>query len=119
MKEVLQAPEFNLMRDLDILPRKSGEEPDDPYTTANTLLELEFDGKDVYEELLKLSVGDYYETVPDNKWEDAPPFYAFIRNIGGRDVYIKVKVRTQRRKSVFCVSFHFARYPVGRLPYGR
>jgi len=49
-----------------------------------------------------------------------PPFYAFVKEIMGRMVYIKVKIRDRNRCKVFCVSFHFPRFPVpSRLPYAK
>jgi hypothetical protein len=104
--------------DLDILPRKKDEDPLDPYTTANTLVELEFDKYDIRDQLLSIAVSDYVETIIDDKNSSLPPFFVFCREMQGRDVYIKVKIRDRLRGKVFCVSFHFARYRFRRpLPY--
>lgn len=118
LKTIMKSPDFNLEKDLDILPRKSNESPTDPYTTQNTLLDLEYDSEDVRDRLLELTVTDYTATVIDNKDATLPPFYEFFKEINSRDVYIKVKIRDRNRKKIFCVSFHYARFPAPPFPYG-
>lgn len=118
LKAILESDTFVIERDLDILPKKRNESATDPYTTINTMADLEFDANDVYEELKAITVEDYAETMLDDRNEAAPPFFVFYRNIQTRDVYIKVKIRDRATGKVFCVSFHFARYPKpSPLPY--
>lgn len=120
LKELLTDEAFDLSRDFDILPKKKDELPTDPYTTANTLLELGFNSEDVMNQLLALEISNYYETVIDDKDNSLPPFFAFARLIQSKDVYIKVKIRDRKNCKVFCVSFHFARYNLPKdLPYGK
>ena len=54
LKEILTDPRFDIDRDLDILPKKKSESPIDLYTTANTLIALDFDKDDVLNQLLAL-----------------------------------------------------------------
>ncbi len=117
LREILQSKEFNISSDLDILLKKSSEAPNDPFTTQNTLLDLEFDREDVRQQLLELKGVHYYETIIDNKNPTLPPFHAFIKEIEHRNVYIKVKIRNYEKHKVFCVSFHYARYPIQSMPY--
>ena len=118
LKAILSSPNFNPASDLDILPKKKSEDMFDPYTTANTLIELDFDNEDVRNELLKIRVEDYAETLIDKINATLPPFYVFYRDIQSREVYIKVKIRDSITGKVFCISFHFARYPAPNpLPY--
>ena len=118
LKTILESDTFVIERDLDILPKKRNERAKDPYTTINTMAVLEFDANDVCEELKAITVEDYAETMLDDRNEAAPPFFVFYRNIQTRDVYIKVKIRGRATGKVFCVSFHFARYPKpSPLPY--
>ena len=115
---VLNSPDFNIDTDLDILPKKKAESPIDPYTTANTMLELDFDRKDVWHHLISLDISEYLETFIDDKDPSWPPFFAFAKSIKNRDVYIKAKIRDRVNGKVFCVSFHFARHPFpDTLPY--
>jgi hypothetical protein len=118
IKEILTDPSFNVDVDLDILMKKKTESPTDPYTTANTLLALDFDKYDVLNQLLSLEVSDYLETFIDDLDSRLPPFFAFVKEIKKKDVYIKVKIRDKQKHKIFCVSFHFARYTFPRnLPY--
>lgn len=114
---ILSSKNFNLESDLDILPKKKSENPTDPYTTQNTMLDLSYDKEDVRDRLLELTVANYSETVIDDKDTTLPPFYAFFVNIDHKVVYIKVKIRSRERLKVFCVSFHYARYPKPKLAY--
>lgn len=83
-----------------------------------TLLALDFDKNDVLNQLLALEVSEYMETFIDDLDNSLPPFFAFAKVIKSRDVYIKVKIRDTQNNKVFCVSFHFARYPFPtNLPY--
>jgi hypothetical protein len=119
LKELLTDPEFDLSKDLDILMKKKSESPIDPYTTANTLLALDFDKQDVLNQLLALELSEYFETFIDDLDNSLPPFFAFAKEIKNKDVYIKAKIRDRQNCKVFCVSFHFARYPFPiDLPYG-
>ena len=118
LKSILSSPNFNPARDLDIITKKKSEDMFDPYTTANTLLALGFNNEDVRNELLKIGVEDYAETLIDVMDATLPPFYVFYRDIQSREVYIKVKIRDSITGKVFCISFHFARYPAPNpLPY--
>lgn len=110
--EVLTDPSFNLKTDLDILLKKRHESPIDPYTTENTLLALDFDRGDIKQQLLALDINEYIETFIDDQDSTAPPFFAFGKVIDNKAVYIKVKIRNRTKCKVFCVSFHFARYPL-------
>lgn len=118
LKMILESDTFVVKRDLDILMKKKGEDPKDPCTTANTMATLEYDKNDVYEELKKLTIREYAETIIYDRDSTWPPFFVFYRNIQSQNVYIKVKIRDRQSGKVFCVSFHFARYPVtNSLPY--
>lgn len=118
LKSILNSENFNIKSDLDILTHKKHEAYDDPYTTQNTLLELEYDRSDIVRCLLSLNEQHYNNTIIDDKDPSLPCFYSFISLIESRDVYIKVKIRDKINNKVFCVSFHFARHPVKHpLPY--
>lgn len=118
LKELLTDHRFDVSRDLDIMMKKKNESPIDPYTSANTLLALEFDKNDVLNQLLTLEISEYMETFIDDMNNSLPPFFAFAKSIKNRDVYIKAKIRNRQSCKVFCVSFHFARYPFKEnLPY--
>ena len=120
LKAVINHPSFDPNNDLDILRKKAGESSSDPYTTKNTILALDFDNYDVADELNQLTLREYVETFIDDKQPSSPPFYNFGQIIKGNEVYIKVKIRDRANRKVFCVSFHFAKYPLtGKYPYRR
>lgn len=118
LKTILESDAFNVQQDLDILPKKKTELSTDPYTTANTMVALDFDKSDVCAQLKNLTVHEYAETIIDNRDITWPSFFVFYKVIQSRDIYIKVKIRDRQNNKVFCVSFHFARYPKPNpLPY--
>lgn len=90
LKEILTNKDFDIDKDLDILFRKKNESIDDPYITSNTLAALNYDKEDVKNELLKLKIFNYVETLVDIKDISGPRLYVFIKEIGKRDVYIKI-----------------------------
>lgn len=103
--------------DLDILPRKKGEDPLDPCTAENTMLDLDYDTEDVKNELLSLTEKDYVETIVDDKGTGRPPFRVFGKLVKNKEVYIKAKIRNKTTNQVFCVSFHYPRHPFKQKPY--
>lgn len=117
LKEILTNKDFDIDKDLYILFRKKNESIDDPYITSNTLAALNYDKEDVKNELLKLKIFNYVGTLVDIKDISGPRLYVFIKEIGKRDVYIKIKIREFKRRQVFCISFHFARFKNSKYPY--
>ena len=118
LKTILLDKDFDVQRDLDIIQKKKSELSTDLYTTFNTLLALSFDLKDVANELLLLELNDYIETFIDDKGNHLPHFFTFGKVIKKHEIYIKVKIRDRIHNKVFCVSFHFARYPLSQFrPY--
>ena len=105
MNMILDDENFNIKTDLDILLSDKDKSEDDPHTTKNTLLDLDYGVKDIEYDLARLDVTEYLHCVVDNKPGQSRPFYAFIKKLKDRDVYIKVKLR--EGKKIFCVSFHY------------
>lgn len=81
--------------------------------TMQTLIELSFDSDDVINEIKKLTVSDYSETLFDRDNSSPPLLYVFGAAVKGRDVYIKIKQREAADGNiVVCVSFHFPEHPM-------
>ena len=116
-KEIISSNNFNVEKDLDIILKKKNENWLDPYTTQNTLLTLNFDKYDIVDTLKSLTDRDYIETGNDIKNNQLPKLYIFGKEIQGRVIYIKIKIRDKINHKVFCISFHFARYPLTKFPY--
>ena len=112
LKYILCSESFDCDRDLDILLSKKTDPYNAGYTTAETLASLGYNKKDICDELLALTENDYYETVIDDIDPALPRFYTFGKVIQTREIYIKVKIRDNTKGTVFCVSFHFAKYPI-------
>ncbi len=114
LKQILTSNQY----DLDILPRKKGEDPLDPCTTENTMQDLGYDTDDVKNDLLSLTEKDYIETILDDKDSSRPPFWVFGKTVkNNKDVYIKVKIRNKYTGKLFCVSFHYPKHPLKSSPY--
>ena len=117
LKKVMSNRDFDVNKDLDVILKKKNENSLDPYTTQNTLLKLDFDKNDIADTLKKLSLEEYIETGKDRKDISSPEFYIFGKEVQGNLIYIKIKIRDKINHKVFCVSFHFARYPISNFPY--
>lgn len=117
LKKVMSNRDFDVNKDLDVILKKKNENSLDPYTTQNTLLKLDFDKNDIADTLKKLSVEEYIETGKDRKDISSPEFYIFGKEVQGNLIYIKIKIRDKINHKIFCVSFHFARYPISNFPY--
>lgn len=111
---ITNSPNFNTLYDFDLLIKN---EPNDKYSTMNTMLSLDYDRNDVLNEIKKLKVEDYVETGIDRKDANLPYLYVFNKRIQGKDIYIKVKIRSVKNRKIFCFSFHYAKYKVTFFPY--
>ena len=117
MKAILSGETFDMRKDFYFQRNRVDDDPNDPYTNENTMLALDYDTEDVVEELKSLTVEMYYETIVDNKCDTFQKFYVFGKKIQGRDVYIKLRIKENSRRFVFCISFHFAKEPMTVFPY--
>ena len=119
MKGILCNEKFNPDRDFLFIEEREQDEPDDEYTNANTMVALEYDTADIIEELKTLTIQEYYETMVDTVSKDLSFWHVFGRKIQGKDVYIKVRIKKNKKgsKFVFCISFHFARHIMADFPY--
>ncbi len=119
VQKIITDKDFNLNKQFIFKFNRRQYSADNSYTNNETLAELEYQLEDVANELLSLTVEEYKETFLDNKPNKVNPFYCFIKVIKGKQVYIKIKIREENNKNIFCVSFHFAekRVPDRLLPY--
>ncbi len=104
LKSILESIEFDSDNDLIIIAsKKSGLEQ---FSTPYTLVELGYTADDVADTLRSLELDNYSETLIDKDNDDPPLLMVFGKDISGRLIYIKLKVRGERK--VICVSFHYA-----------
>lgn len=120
MNSILSSDDFNIDQDFVFQLIREQDEPDDEFTNENTMLELDYNTKDIVEELKSLTIDDYSESIIDNVASGFKIFFVFGKKICGRDVYIKVRLKQRGKNAddfVYCVSFHFARHPITVYPY--
>lgn len=107
LKEILYGKDFSIDRDLTII-RSKKEKGKEPYSTPYTLVDLEYDTSDVAERLKELTVREYSETLLDKDDLNPPALFVFGKDITGRMIYIKLKIKGDQTRHVLCVSFHYA-----------
>ena len=115
LKNILFCEEFNIDNDLTIIKskKKDGKEQ---YSTPYTLLDLDYDASDVVEHLKELTIREYSETLVDKDDFNPPLLYVFGKEISGKQVYIKLKIKGGNTRHVLCVFFHYAEVKMS-LPY--
>lgn len=113
LMEVLQSKDFDIDDDLLIIKSQKEEVR---FSTRYTLLDLEYDSHDVVERLKELTIADYSETLVDLDDENPPLLFVFGKDINGRQVYIKLKIKGDTAKRVLCLSFHYAKHEM-KFPY--
>lgn len=72
-------------------------------------MDLEYDAEDVVERLKELTLAEYSETKIDKTDIDPPLLFVFGKEISGKLIYIKLKIRGNQQRQVLCVSFHYAK----------
>ena len=117
--EILKDISFDIHKNFYLQRLRTSYSENNLYTNESTLVELNYGLQDVVDEIISLTVENYKETFIDNQPGKTKPFYCFIKNINGKQVYIKFKISEVKNKQVFCVSFHFAEFNVKdeELPY--
>ena len=105
LNDILLNEKFDVEKDITIIKSKKKEAQ---YSTPYTLLDLDYDTDDVVERLKELRVEEYSETKIDKDDLNPPLLYVFGKNIDGKQVYIKLKIKENKQKHILCVSFHYA-----------
>lgn len=114
LNELLGKEDFNIDADLTLIKKKKPN--DEEHSTPYTLLDLDYDTWDVVERLKELTVAEYSETKIDKDDLNPPLLFVFGKDINGRLVYVKLKIKGNNKKRVLCVSFHYAKEPM-KFPY--
>lgn len=89
MHRLLEGEDFDINTDL-YLVRKKKQGDEQKFSTPYTLLDLDYDA-------------------------DPPMLFVFGKDINGKLIYVKVKIRNQKNQ-VVCVSFHYAKDKM-KFPY--
>ena len=105
---MLRKEDFDIDTDLMIIKKKKTGS-DQKYSTPYTLLDLNYDAEDVVKRLKELTVEEYSETKIDTDDVNPMQLYVFGKDISGKLVYVKLKIKGDQQKYVLCVSFHYAK----------
>jgi len=100
---------------LDIQKKRKDEDPLDPNSTINTMLELNFSNAEIKSEVLSLTTSNYVKTVKDKEREKNQYYRIFTKKINNRDIYIKLKICSLNR--IHLMSFHYANWDMEDRPY--
>lgn len=113
VKEFLSDAAFAIVNDNFLLCNRKDQR------NVPTLTELDYDDDDIKKELLSLTEADYVYSTPDKKKPHEADYFVFGKIINKKGVYIKVKLKENKKKStfVFCMSFHFADKSFPGFPY--
>lgn len=84
---------------------------------TQTLLDLNFERKDLIQELLGLKIEDYVYTIIDKKRPNENPYKVFHKEIKEKEIYIKIKIKETKNKILYCMSFHEVKYKENNFPY--
>lgn len=113
LKMILCSDEFDIEENLLLIKSRKDKMK---YSTPFTLVDLEYDSCDVVERLKELTLQEYSETLVDRQNDNPPFLFVFGKEIAGRQVYIKLKIKNERKRKVLCLSFHYAEYQM-KFPY--
>lgn len=115
LHEILNDDNFDINTDFTLIRRNKKQE-DEIYSTPYTLLDLDYDTSDVVERLKELKVEEYSETKIDRDDVNPPLLFVFGKDIRGRQVYVKLKIKGNKTRNVLCISFHYAKEKM-QFPY--
>ncbi|HBA49662.1 MAG TPA: hypothetical protein DCZ91_18065 [Lachnospiraceae bacterium] len=108
LKAILENADFDIDTDLTLISKKK-QGDDQKYSTAYTLLDLDYDTEDVVERLKELTIAEYSETKIDKDDLNPPLLFVFGKDIYSKLVYVKLKMKGDQHRHVLCVSFHYAK----------
>lgn len=114
LKVFLKEDDFDI--DTDFVLIRKNKKDDMVHSTTYTLLDLDYDIEDVVDKLKELTVEEYSETKIDKDDMNPPLLFVFGKNINKKLIYIKLKIKENKKKHVLCVSFHYAKDTM-KFPY--
>lgn len=115
LRLLLESEDFDIDTDM-VLIRKKKRGEDQKYSTPYTLLDMDYDIEDVVSQLKMLTTEEYSETKIDRDDLNPPLLFVFGKDINGKLIYVKLKIKGQQHRHVLCVSFHYAKEKI-TFPY--
>ena len=107
LNNILRNEAFDIDRDFTIIRTKKACDKEQ-FSTPYTMLDLDYDAGDIVECLKQLTIREYSETLIDKDDTMPPLLFVFGKDIDGRLIYIKLKIKDNHYRRVLCVSFHYA-----------
>ncbi|SDJ25036.1 hypothetical protein SAMN04487760_10484 [Lachnospiraceae bacterium G41] len=114
LKEILENDTFDIDTNFTLIKKKKPS--DEEHSTPYTLLDLDYDVWDVIKRLKELTISEYSETRIDKDDQNPLLLFVFGKDIKGKLVYVKLKIKGEQNRRVLCVSFHYAREQMN-FPY--
>ena len=74
------------------------------------MADLEYDASDIINRLSELTLQEYSETLIDTDNDKPPLLFVFGKYIGGKLIYIKLKIKDETARKILCLSFHYAKH---------
>lgn len=108
LKSILESADFDIDTNFTLIKKKK-QGKDQKYSTSYTLLDLDYDTKDIVERLKELTIEEYSETKIDKDDLNPPLLFVFGKDINNKLVYIKLKIKEYQQRHILCVSFHYAK----------
>lgn len=109
LKGIILSDSFDLEENF-VLIRSNKQYNQGRFSTPYTMTDLDYDTSDVVDRLKELSVSEYSETLFDRDDSNPPLLFVFGKDISGKQIYIKLKIREIVAERVLCVSFHYAEH---------
>ena len=107
LNTIIDREDFDINTNFTLI--KKNKPGDDEHSTNYTIIDLEYDTYDVIERIRELTLSEYSETKIDYDDLNPPLLFVFGKTINNKLVYIKLKIKENQNKYIFCVSFHYAK----------
>lgn len=116
LHEILRSETFDAETDIKLISKRKFNDPE--HSTPYTIIDLNYDISDLANVLMELTVDDYSETKIDKDDLNPPSLFVFGKIIESRLVYIKLKIKENKKRYILCVSFHYAKDKMS-FPYAK
>ncbi len=113
LNQLLGDEAFNIDKDFILIRKKKD---DVKHSTPYTMLDLDYGKEEVVQRLKELTIKEYSEALIDIDDVDPPILFVFGKDINGKLIYIKLKIKGDQKKRILCVSFHYAAWKM-TFPY--
>ena len=107
LKNILYSKDFSIDKNF-IIIRSKKKGLKEQFSTPYTMMDLDYEVSDIVEHLKELTIKEYSETLIDKDDINPPLLFVFGKDVNGKQIYIKLKIKGSQTRHVLCVSFHYA-----------